>query len=50
MIGTTPIVKLDNTNASGDIIVELGFANTSTAQTFDGNVILSVVIQHTKSK
>ena len=39
--GTTPIVKLDNTNASGDVIVELGFANTSTAQTFDGNVILS---------
>jgi len=38
---TTPIIKLDNTTAGTDELIELGFANTTSAQTFTGNIELS---------
>ena len=38
---TTPIVKLDNTTATTGELIELGFANTTSAQTFTGNIELT---------
>ena len=37
----TPTLKLDNTGIGSGQIVELGFANTTSAQTFSGGVTLS---------